>query len=62
LTGREVKKEPNEVKGFLFLAEEDIFVLFPPIQDKTKITHFFPEKMYSYLFIMVQTLFSSIKP
>ena len=51
----------KKINQFLFLAVKDILVLYPPIQDKKKITHFFPKKMYSYLFT-VQTLFSSIKP
>ena len=42
----------KKVSQFLFLA----------VEEKKKIAHFSPEKIYSYLFITVQTLFSSIKP
>ena len=52
----------KKISQFLFLAVEDILVLYPPLQDKKKNIHSFPEKIYSYLFITVQTLFSSIKP
>ena len=34
----------KKISQFLFLAVEDILVLYPPIQDKEKITHFSPEK------------------
>jgi hypothetical protein len=53
----------KKLSQFLFIAVEDILVMYPLPPYKTKITHFFPEKIYSNLFITVQTsLFSSIKP
>jgi hypothetical protein len=54
---KELTEKPNnymapyflikKISQFIFLAVEDILVLYPTIQDKKKITHFFPEKIYS---------------
>ena len=61
----------KKISQFLFLGMEDFLVLYPPppppppppIQDKKKITHIFPEKIYSIIALTtVPTLFSSIKP
>jgi len=37
----------KKISQFLFLGVEDFLVLYPPIQDKKKIMHIFPEKIYS---------------
>ena len=51
----------KKISRFLFLAVEDILVLYPHTRQEKKITHFSRKKIYSYLFITVQTLFPSIK-
>jgi hypothetical protein len=53
----------KKISHFLFLAVEDILVLYPPHTGQEKIHALFPRKnLFIYLFITVQTLFSLIKP
>jgi len=52
----------KKISQFLFLAVNDILVLYPPYKTRKKIPTFCRKKSYSYLFTTVQTLFSAIKP